>query len=169
MALTVGIDSYLLLAAADTYLSEHYATIDAKMIIWAALTDANCEAYLRQAALIIDRQPLVGFKVLFTQTMEFPRTLYTEFTSNVLNPVSIIQDENWHIQPSVPDAVKDAQCEIAFGLAQGVSGRVDLQRQGVKSFSIGNLSETYSGKQNGIISYEAKQLLAPYMGGLRIC
>ena len=169
MALVVLTDSYLLLAAADTYLSEHYATTDAKMILWTALTDANCETYLRQAALAIDRLPLTGYKAVSTQTMAFPRAVYTEFASEILNPVSIIQDENWYIQPSVPDAVKNAQCEIAFQLAQGVSGRVDLQRQGVKSFSLGNLSESYSGKQNSIISYEAKQLLAPYMGGLRVC
>lgn len=155
--LTVGTDSYLLLAAADTYLGEHYATTDAKMIVWTALTDANCETYLRQATLAIDRLPLVGYKAVSTQTMAFPRALYT------------VQDSDWYIQPSAPDEVKYAQCEIALQLAQGASGRVDLQRQGVKSFSLGNLSETYSGKQNSIISYEAKQLLAPYMGGLRVC
>ena len=160
MALVVNVDSYLSLIDADVYLSAHYASTDAKMIIWAALTDANCEAYLRQAALAIDRLPLVGYKAVSTQTMAFPRTIYTD---------SIIQDSNWYIQPSVPDTIKHAQCEIALQLAQGSSSRVDLQRQGVKSFSLGNLSETYSGTQNSIISYEAKQLLAPYLGGYRIC
>ena len=170
MALTVGTDSYLLLADADTYLSANYASTDAKMIVWTALTDANCEAYLRKATKTIDRQPLAGFKSTLSQTLEFPRTLYTEYASELYNNSAIIGDENWYTQPAVPDAVKYAECEIALELAQGIPARMGLQRQGVKSFSLGNLSESYAGKQNNIISQEAKELLAPYInGGVRIC
>jgi len=165
MALIVGTDSYLLLADADTYLSANYATTDPLMVAWTALTDANCESYLRKACKQIDRQPLVGFKADSTQSLAFPRTIYTEYGPMAGQTPNLIYGDNWYIQPRVPTEVLNAQCEIAISLASGISDRVTLQRQGVKSFSIGKLSETYSGAQNRIVSQEAKELLAPYLAG----
>lgn len=165
MALIVGTDSYLLLADADAYLSAHYATTDPLMIAWTALTDANCEAYLRKACQQIDRQPLVGFKAVSTQALAFPRTIYSEYGPAYVNSAYIPYGDNWYVQSSVPAEVLNAQCEIALSLASGISERVELQRQGVKSFSLGKLSETYSGTQNRVVSQEAKELLAPYLAG----
>jgi hypothetical protein len=169
MALTVGTDSYILLADADAYLSSVYSTLDAKMIAWTALTDANKEAHLRAATKTIDRQPLTGYKVTSTQVLAFPRVVYTEYDQEYINTAGAITNDNWYVQTSVPNEVKYAECEIAIELASGTSNRVELQRQGVKSFSLGKLSETYTGSQNRIISQEAKELLSPYtQGGFRI-
>ena len=96
--------------------------------------------------------------------MEFPRALYTSIPQDIYAPSQIWPD-NWYVQSEVPSAVKYAQCEIALETASGTSNRVKLQRQGVKSFSLGNLSETYSGASNSIVSHEAKELLKPYIGG----
>ena len=96
--------------------------------------------------------------------MEFPRALYTSIPQDIYAPSQTWPD-NWYVQSEVPSAVKYAQCEIAFETASGTSNRVKLQRQGVKSFSLGNLSETYSGASNSIVSHEAKELLKPYIGG----
>ena len=169
MALIVGTDSYLILADADTYLSTHHVSTDVDMVVWTALTDANCEALLRRATSIIDRLPLVGVLSDSTQTLAFPRNIYTE-VGGLPNASSIIWDRHWYVQPGVPQAVKDAQCEIALSLCMGIPKRAELQRQGVKSFSLGTLSETYGGNTNDVLSYEAKQLLAPYLlGSARIC
>ena len=165
--LIVNTDTYILTTDCSTYLAAHYISTDTKLLAWTALSSDNKDILLRKAAQIIDRQPLTGFKALATQTMEFPRAIYTDNGVTGLN--NMFYGDEWYIEPSAPDAVKYAQCEIAIELVGGVSAREELQRDGVKSFSLGNLSETYSGAQNNIISYEAKQLLAPYMGGLRIC
>lgn len=165
MSLVVLTDTYISAADCEIYLAAHYITTDAKYIAWLAVSSPNREILLRQAAKIIDRQPLQGYLAVVTQAMQFPRILYTEYQSNVLNNAAIIQDENWYIQPSVPLNVTYAQCEIALHLAQGTSDRADLQRQGVKSFSLGNLSESYSGTKNPIGSHEAMELLAPFVGG----
>lgn len=164
MSLTIGTDTYISLDDAQDYLSENYISTDEKLIAWNALSDMDKEILLRKALKTIEAQPYVGFKACSTQTLEFPRALYTSIPQDIYAPSQIWPD-NWYVQSEVPSAVKYAQCEIAFETASGTSNRVKLQRQGVKSFSLGNLSETYSGASNSIVSHEAKELLKPYIGG----
>jgi hypothetical protein len=164
MAFVVGTDTYISLADAQTYINDHYISTDSKLIAWNCLSDTDMEVLLRKALSVIDKQPLVGYKATSTQTLEFPRAIYTEVPTEIYDPIPTYGD-NWYVQTAVPSEVKYAQCEIAVSMASGTSNRVNLQRQGVKSFTLGNLSETYSGAQNSILSYEAKELLLPYMGG----
>lgn len=153
MALTVGIDSYCTRAEAEAYLEDNYTSTDTKYTAWLTLSDHDADVLLRKAARLIDSQPIQGYKLLTTQTMAFPRILWTDAV-------------NGFAEYDVPDAVKYAQAEIAVTLALGNSEeRADLQAQGVKSFSLGNLSETYAGKSGGVISQRAKEFLAPYIGG----
>lgn len=153
MALTVGTDSYITREEAETYLAENYLSSDTKYTAWLTLSDNDADVLLRKAARLIDNQPIQGYKLLTTQTMAFPRILWTDAV-------------NGFAEYTVPDAVKHAQAEIAVTLALGNSEeRADLQAQGVKSFTLGNLSETYAGKSGGVISQRAKEFLAPYIGG----
>jgi hypothetical protein len=171
MALTVGTDTYISLADADTYLSAHYITTDSKLVAWNALTDANCEILLRKAAQILERTPVVGIKVSDTQTMQFPRAIPTTVWRNMLRVenINIQFRDRYYIQTEVPDAVKYAQCEIAIDLVSP-SDRVKLQREGVKSFSIDGLSESYGSGRMSRLPFEAKELLKPYaLGGAPIC
>jgi len=169
MALTVGTDTYISQADATTYVSNYYATTSAKYIAWAALTSDNKDAYLRSALLILERQPFAGLKVDLDQTLSFPRALYTDVQEYNYNAL-FTYGENWYEQSAVPDSVKYAQVEIALYLLEGVPKRVELQRQGVKSFSLGNLSENYGSGKNNKLPYEAKELLSPYLAGsVRIC
>ena len=170
MALVVLTDSYISQIDATAYVSGHYATTDIKHTTWDALSSDDKDAYLRKAAQIIDRQPFIGFKALLTQTMEFPRAIYTDNGVVGLPQNNMFYGDEWYIQTDVPDIVKYAQVELALELSIGISKRTELQRQGVKSFSIGSLSENYgSGKENAL-PYEAKCLLAPFLAGsVRIC
>lgn len=171
MSLVVGTDSYISKADADAYVALRYMSTEAKRVAWAALPEADCEVLLRRAASIIDQQPLAGVKVTEAQTMEFPRALYTEYVGddNILSP-QIMTNENWHVQTSVPTAVLAAQIELALQYTVGTPDRIEFQRQGVKSFSVGKLSETYAGTRSSLVSIEARDLLAPYvLGSVRIC
>lgn len=162
MALTVGTDSYVTLAECETYLAEHYLSSD--LTAWDATTDADKEVLLRRAAQTIDRQPLQGFKSVSTQTMQFPRMMYSDFYYTTES--TLRRDENWYIQTEVPEAVKDAQCEIALSALSGTPERVSMAREGVRSYRLGNLSETLSADAvKAIVSHEARELLAPYVGG----
>ena len=170
-SLVVNTDTYTTLAECDAYLSKNHISTD--LTLWNALSDGDCDILLRNAAQLIDSQPLVGLKVLSSQIMEFPRIIYTEYSGRFTNsdPITMSNgDQNWYIQPVVPDSVKNAQCEIALTMSRGESTRNELQRNGVKSFSLGKLSESYTGAGNQLISTEAKRLLKPFTdGGFAIC
>ena len=112
---------------------------------WGETSDADKEKALRQATKEIVRQPLTGRKTTDTQELAFPR----------------YPDEE------VPEAVKEACCEIALALLErGNSQRRKLQQEGVQSFTLGNMSETYAaGAGKGLLSQEAKELLQPWLLG----
>ena len=116
---------------------------------WGETSDADKEKALRQATKEIDRQQLRGRKVNSGQALAFPRYPDTE----------------------VPEAVKEACCEIALALLErGNSQRRKLQQEGVQSFTLGNMSETFAaGAGKGLLSQEAKELLRPWLlGGVNI-
>jgi phage gp36-like protein len=112
---------------------------------WGETSDADKEKALRQATKEIDRQLLKGRKATETQELAFPRYPDTE----------------------VPEAVKEACCEIALALLErGNSQRRKLQQEGVQSFTLGNMSETFTaGAGKGLLSQEAKELLRPWLLG----
>ena len=113
--------------------------------IWAQADDSTKEKALWQATRAIDRQLLRGRKTNPEQELAFPR----------------------HPDTEIPTAVKEACCEEALALLErGNSQRRKLQQEGVQSFSLGNMSETYIvGAGKGLLSQEAKELLGPWLLG----
>jgi len=142
--LEIGINSYIDIAGANEYFA---GRLHAER--WGETSDADKEKALRQATKEIDRQLLKGRKATDTQELAFPRYPDTE----------------------IPEAVKEACCEIALALLErGNSQRRKLQQEGVQSFTLGNMSETYApGAGRGLLSQEAKELLRPWLlGGVNI-
>lgn len=170
MALTVGTDTYISITDATAYLTANYLSTDAKLIAWNALTDGNKEVLLRKATKVIDQQPVAGFKVQASQALAFPRYVYTDVGIRNINALyNVFEGGEWYQQTAVPDAVKYAQCEIAID-AINPSTRATMQREGVKSFSLGSLSESYGSGRASALPSTAKDLLAPIMGGgVSIC
>ena len=163
MALEVGTDSYATQAEATTYVAANYSTTSTKAVAWTALLSDNKDAYLRQGCKAIDRQRLAGVKSIAGQTLEFPRALPTSANIDFLPTGYYQRETGWITQTEVPQAVKDAQVEESLALMIGVSKRAALQREGVKSFSLGNLSESYgSVNTNRLASYEAQQLMQEF-------
>jgi len=110
---------------------------------WSGADSETKEKALRQATRSIDRMPLRGRKTDLHQPLAFPRYPDTE----------------------IPEAVKEACCEEALAILEsGNSQRRKLQREGVQSFTLGNMSETYiAGAGKGLLSQEAKELLRPWL------
>ncbi len=138
--LEIGTNSYIDIAEANEYFA---GRLHAES--WGETSDADKEKALRQATKEIDRLLLKGRKATDVQALAFPRYPDTE----------------------VPEAVKEACCEIALALLErGNSQRRKLQQEGVQSFSLGNMSETYApGTGRGLLSQEAKELLRPWLLG----
>ena len=138
--ITVGENSYIDIEEANEYFA---GRLHAES--WGQADESTKEKALRQATKAIDRQPLRGRKTNPEQELAFPRYPDTE----------------------VPEAVKEACCEEALSLLErGNSQRRRLQQEGVQSFSLGNMSETYAtGAGKGLLSQEAKDLISPWLLG----
>lgn len=132
--------SYCTIEYADEYFS---GRLHAES--WFEADESTKEKALKQATRAIDRQLLRGKKTNPEQELAFPRYPDTE----------------------VPEAVKEACCEEALALLErGNSQRRRLQQEGVQSFSLGNMSETYAtGAGKGLLSQEAKELLRLWLLG----
>ena len=172
MPLTINVDTYITQVDATTYIGLTYATVSQEYITWTALSSGDKDLYLRKACKKLDRQTLRGIKALATQTLEFPRAIRTDYY-NVNYPNTTLRfTADWAVEESVSQAVKEAQVEEAITLATyGVQAnkRIELQNQGVKSFSLGNLSENYgTGIKAGttkLLSTNATELIRYYLLG----
>ena len=140
MSITVGKNSYVDIEGANEYFENRLHAES-----WGQADDETKEKALRQATKTIDRQPLRGRKIETGQDLAFPRYPDTE----------------------VPEVVKEACCEEALAiLERGNSQRRKLQLEGVQSFALGNMSETYvAGAGRGLLSQEAKDLISPWLLG----
>ncbi len=111
---------------------------------WVSANECDKTKALVMATRIIDRQPVKGVKAAYNQGNQFPR----------------------YPDKEVPQAVKDATCEEALALLERGNGqRRKLQAEGVTSFSVGGLSETYLQgiRGGGLLSQEARELLRPWL------
>jgi hypothetical protein len=160
MAITVGADAYIDIAGADGYFSSRLYSDT-----WTNAADTDKEKALKQATRVIDRQPLKGRPVDLDQLLAFPRCYLAPGAPP--SQYSFDTPPGWWCEVEVPRAVKNATCEEALALLErGNSQRLNLQQEGVQSFSIGNLSETYApGSGRGLLSREAKELLRSYLAG----
>lgn len=172
MPLTVGTDSYLSQADATTYVGANYSSTSTEYVAWTALSTGDKDLYLRKACKKIDRQILRGIKALATQTLEFPRAIRTDYYNSDFPSTQIRYTADWVVETAVSQSVKDAQVEEAITMmSQGAtaSKRAALQAQGVKSFSLGSLSENYgTGLKSGVtrlLSPESQELMKYYIAG----
>ena len=177
MAITVGTDTYISIADADTYMTENYISTSTELVTWDALSDNDKEIHLKNATKRIDRQIIRGIKAVDTQTLEFPRALKSNcnyyYDTNVTG-VNVNRYYGYIVEEEVTQRVLDAQVEEAMSLSvegTSISKRSKLQQQGVKSFRIDDLSETFgsglssSYNSTQFISNTAKELMKYYLAG----
>lgn len=98
--ITVGTDSYVTLAEANAYFDSRPFSTN-----WTDATDDEKEDALKYATKLIDLRSYTGIRTELSQELAFPRT--NMYIDNVYQPSS-----------TVPQRVKDAQCEMALYLTQ---------------------------------------------------
>lgn len=159
--LEVGKDTYVTIDDADTYIGRNYRSKSRDRQRWCELEAEEKEILLRQACKTIDAMQYPGRKASINQPLAFPRL-----------PLQYGRD----LEP--PDNIKAAQIELALWMSDDskqadAEQRQNLQAQGVKQFSVGDLSETYeTGKatHTALLCPKAAQLLKPYLcGGFALC
>jgi hypothetical protein len=169
VSLVVGQNSYIDIEYATGYFSERLFSDP-----WDNANDDDKAKALIMATKKIDRQPLVGRKATAAQGLECPRSIYS-YNKNFFGDCCFVtQDggkyitnsQGWIVENEVSENIKNAVCEEALALLDfGNDKRLKLQKQGVKSFSVSKMSETYSGTTRKLLSEEAREFLKPYLAG----
>jgi len=133
---------------------------------WTGASTADKEAALKYASKLVDSLPFVGKKYetdISSQPLQWPRLI------KVRGGWTVERDADDNVV--VPQAIKDAVCEEILARLSPIDGkRHALQADGVKSFRLGDLSETYGDDLRGggikgtpLISWTAYRLLEPYL------
>lgn len=145
------VNSYVTVEEADFYFD---STLQSEE--WNKYDTTTKEKALIIATRQIDRLPFSSRKLDINQPLEFPRI-----------------NTNLPFTDGIPDAIAYATCEQALFLLKGGSKRQELQKQGVKSYSLGDLSETFAdnlSEAQKTICPEALSYLRKYMlGSVAIC
>lgn len=146
---------YATVTEANNYVRDYYSSADPLRIKWEALTEADKQVMLNRSEQVIDLLPMQG--KAHNPGKAFPRDPNKER--------SLVQ-------------AKIATIELAVQtLNDEMQERFQLQRQGVKAYKIGDLSETFgssSGADYSGFNQLAYSIVLPYLqdwlgGGYRIC
>ena len=146
--------AYATVAQANEYVKSYYGSTDPIRLSWEALSDDDKQVAMNRSEQTIDLLPLKGYPV--EKNKAFPREPYKELSL---------------------EKVKIATIELALQTNgdKEVQDRLSLRMQGVKSYKIGDLSETFQdGADFDYLLQFAIETVMPYLrdwlgGGYRIC
>ena len=140
---------YATVSQANEYVEQYYSSTNPLRVAWEGLGDKDRQVLLNRAEQTIDSLPLKGCPL--ESGKAFPRAPFQE--------VSL-------------ERAKVATVELALqSLDEEANERYKLQQQGVRSYKIGDLSETF-GDSNplSIAASIASTYLADWFGGgYKIC
>lgn len=162
MALEVGVNSYITVEQADQYIASRYRASNAARQRWEGLKEEDKEVLLLEACSQIEQLPFQGKAAVIGQALAWPRLPFC-----------------YGLPTEPPQAVLDAQAELALWLSDDehqaeLAKRRELQEQGVASFSLGDLSESYKPEQApadwAMRCLRVRALLQRYInGGVKTC
>lgn len=146
--------AYATVAEANEYVKNYYGSTDPIRLSWEALTDDDKQVAMNRSEQTIDLLPYKGYPV--NKAKAFPREPHKELSL---------------------EKVKIATIELALQTNgnKEVQERLSLRQQGVKSYKIGDLSETFKdGPDFDYLLAFAVDTVMPYLrdwlgGGYRIC
>jgi hypothetical protein len=137
-------DSYATIIEADAYHVKFNNTT------WATLDTASKEAALRVGVRYVDGYQFTGEVATPTQSLQWPR---------------IDATRNGYVLPydSIPQGIKDAQCEAALRQSQGLM-LTDLSAGSVTEETVGPITVKYAnGTNDGVTSFPMiDSLLKPF-------
>ena len=144
---------YATVVQANEYVKQYYSSTNPLRLAWEQLLEEDKQVLLNRAEQTIDSLPLKGCPT--ESGKAFPRTPFQEIS----------------MQRALAATV-----ELALhSLDEEASDRLKLRRQGVKSYKIGDLSETFSDTAGGLGSTaQAISIVSSFLsdwlgGGYEIC
>lgn len=184
MALTKNVDTYVTVAEANDYISSYYISTHPARVAWEALAVEDKEVYLRNSLAKLENVKYFGEKYnRDEQTLQFPRRAFYKYPQDFkfsyrynYHPYrKSVFTYNYIDEEIFPIEILNAQIEEALALSnitvsqeQDIAQRKSLQNQGVRSFRLSKLSETYDinksrGALNDFISPKAVEYLRKYI------
>lgn len=152
MSLVVGTNSYISRADATTYFADSLRSAS-----WVALSDSTKDQGLVTATRMLDRQVWMGEKTVSAQLLQWPRTGVTDAYGDAVDSAT------------VPQAIKDACCELALSLALNPSGETNANAgsnikrvSAAKGTDIEFFRPTTAGRFPTII----QELIKPFLGSI---
>lgn len=129
MTITVGTDSYISVAEADTIFASTFQSAE-----WLALTEANKEIALKISTKRINQLPFLGELVDLDQSLQFPRYICSKFSAY-----------SYDSEVETPDDVKEA-CAYEALESYNEQSKPDVLKEakanGISSIKLG--TESYS-------------------------
>lgn len=180
--LTVGVDSYVTLEEADTFIKNNMLSSDETLQKWVTLEDNDKEVLLRNSCRDINALKFDGRRQVPGQLLEFPRVTATVSGIGVRLFYGQFYDNGLYSGGSSIDggleAVKQAQVINAAyaGLYNDIAvTQVGLNIQGLTSKKAGPIQETYSHNNSdttdalmGIYTKKVYSILRPWLNDARI-
>lgn len=151
-----GADSYISVADADTYFTEHGSPST-----WTSASTAEKESALRYAAVWVDDHAWLSTLVSATQALAWPRNGFTDH-----------KGRTW-LSTQVPGDVVDAQCEAALAhlAGDGLNAAPAAALQEIKADVLGLKFKTGGTSSEPSVPSIVSRTLQPYTiasGGLGI-
>lgn len=143
---------YATVSQANEYVEQYYSSTNPLRVAWEGLDDADRLVLLNRAEQTIDSLPLKGRPL--ERDKAFPRAPFREASLKKAAAATI---------------------ELALSsLDSETSERLSLRRQGVKSYKLGDLSETFTDSSAETNTSHALSIVSPYLsdwlgGGYKIC
>lgn len=154
----VGADSYVDATDASAYLADHYTTT--QLATWTAASSGDKEIHLRNAAQYLSTYyggRWIGTRANETQGLDWPRTAAAD------------QDGYAIDDDAIPQAIIDAQCELALraaGAALTSDVSTSVAEIASESKSVGSISKsvTYVGSKPTQTRYTVvDRLVSPFV------
>ena len=156
---------YTSINESNEYISTHYTSDSLERKRWENISDDDKTIYLTNAFESIEKLNFSGRKAVPEQETAFPRLPY----------------QYGKIEETAPKLVKFAEIELALWLSDTKRSskskkRKELIDDGVTSFSLGDLSESYGETSisketaSALKCSKCRELLLPYLcGGFEMC
>lgn len=155
MSIVVGTNSYITLEEANELIEAYLVDSDVLRVAWEAASNANKTVYLLMSCMQLETLPFNSAKEDSTQVLSFPRT---DGDTSKIQIAQALQ------AASLTNVVQQDE----------TNQRATLRASGVKSFKIGNLSETFESggprSSRPLIFSTSLEVLQKYLtGGYPIC
>lgn len=143
---------YATIKEANEYIENYYSSTDSLRETWEDLDDEDKQVLLNRAERIIDQLPYTGR----------PKDMHKAFPR--------YPDDKYSLKQAMY-----ATIELAIHQLDDVAiERAELQAQGVKSYKIGDLSETFRDSGSSLIDTHSYSIVYPFLknwmgGSYRIC